>query len=65
MTAIYPDVATVICEGFCTKQRRSFSRAAQAKHVGHVGFAAPGKNRLQKSCRACGAQAGSDNAYNA
>ena len=29
MTAIYPDVATAICEGFSTKQRRSFRRTAQ------------------------------------
>ncbi|MBB4383125.1 transposase [Bradyrhizobium sp. SBR1B] len=35
------------------------------KHVAHVRFATPEKNRLQKSCRGCGAQASSDNAYNA
>jgi hypothetical protein len=29
MTAIYPDVASGICEVFSTKLRRSFCRAAQ------------------------------------
>lgn len=35
------------------------------QHSAHVGSAAPGEDRLQKSCRSCGAQTGGNNAYDA
>ncbi|MET3596917.1 hypothetical protein ABID26_006341 [Mesorhizobium shonense] len=35
------------------------------QHSAHVGSAAPGEDRLQKSCRVCGAQTGGYNAYDA
>ncbi len=47
-----------LCEGFSTKRRRS-------QHSSYVGSAAPREDRLQKSCRGCGAQTGGNNAYDA
>ncbi len=41
LMAISPDAEIVICAGFSTKQRRSFSRAAQKRAITNMGASTP------------------------
>jgi transposase len=65
MTAIYPTWRPPFASASVRSRGRHSDAQLNRQYSAHVGSAAPGEDRLQKSCGGGGAQTGGYNAYNA